>query len=115
MNSELGYDLDPAKDHLGVCSRCIDDDGLQLFVGGHAQIERCDFCGGPGPRGLSLGTLFDYMGSRIGTEWDRAIDVLFLGEGDEIWESGGAAVYDSSDLLGRSMSPWATTSCKRPS
>ena len=82
-----------------MCPGCIADDGLRRFVASHAQIERCDFCGGDGPHGVDLGTLFDYMGDRISTEWDRAIDTLYYGEGDELWESGGAAVYDASELL----------------
>jgi hypothetical protein len=96
---EAGHSLDLAKDHLGVCPGCIDDEGLQRYVADHAQIESCDFCGEPGPQGLNLGALFDYMGNRIDTEWDRAIEELYYGEGDEIWESGGATVYDSSELL----------------
>ncbi len=96
---EHGHSLDLAKEGLGVCPSCIDDDGLRHFVASRAQNERCDFCGGPGPHGLTLGVLFDYMGDRIGTEYDRAIDTLFLGEGDDLWESGGATVYDAADLL----------------
>ncbi len=96
---EHGHSLDLAKEGLGVCPSCIDDDGLHHFVASRAQIERCDFCGGPGPHGLTLGVLFDYMGDRIGTEYDRAVDTLFLGEGDDLWESGGATVYDAADLL----------------
>jgi hypothetical protein len=104
---EHGYSLDLSKDFLGVCPDCIADDGLRRFVASHAEIAGCDFCGAPGPQGLTLGALFDYMGARIGTEWDRAIDVLFYGEGDEPWESGGAPVYDASDLLGELGEPLA--------
>jgi hypothetical protein len=43
----------------------------------------------------------------FGTEWDRAIDVLCYGEGDELWESGGPAVYDASDLPGELGEPLA--------
>ncbi len=56
---EAGYYLDLAKDHLGVCPGCIGDEGLRRFVASHAQIDRCDFCDGPGPQGLNLGELFD--------------------------------------------------------
>ena len=99
QQEEHGHSLDLDKNFWAVCPDCIADDGLRRFVASHAGIQRCDFCGGPGPQGLDLGTLFDYMGDRIGAEWDRARDTLFLGEGDELWESGGATVCDASDLL----------------
>ncbi len=105
--AEHGHSLDLSKNFLGVCPDCIADDGLRRFVRTHAQIERCDFCGGSGPQGLTLGALFDYMGERISTEWDRASSVLYYGEGDEVWESGGAAVYDAWDLLGELDEPLA--------
>ncbi len=105
QQEEHGHSLDLAKNFLEVCPGCIADDGLRRFVANHAPIQRCDFCGGPGPQGLSLGVLFDYMGDRIATEWDRAVEVLFLGEGDETWEAGGAAVYDASELLGELDEP----------
>lgn len=90
--AELGYSLDPAKEYLGVCPDCIADDGLRRYVANHAQIQRCDFCGGPGPQGTYLGTLFDYMARRIETEWDRAIDVVS-------WDSWERDAVDSDDLL----------------
>lgn len=105
--AELGYSLDLNEEFRGVCPNCIADDGLRRFVAAHRQIERCDFCGEPGPYGLNLGALFDYMGERISTEWDRAIDELFYGEGGELWESGGATVYDACDLLGELGDPLA--------
>ncbi len=81
---QAGHSLDLDKNNLSVCPGCIADDGL---------------------RGLSLGELFDYMGDRISTEWDRAEDTLFYGDGDEVWESGGATVYDAYDLLGELDDP----------
>ncbi len=107
QQEEHGHSLDLDKNFLEVCPDCIADDGLRRFVANHAPIQRCDFCGGPGPHGLTLGVLFDYMGDRIGTEYDRAIDELFYGEGDETWESGGATVYDASDLLSELDEPLA--------
>lgn len=96
---EAGHHLDLDKNFLAVCPACIADDGLRRFVAGNGPIHRCDFCGGSGPQGLTLGELFDYMGDRISTDWDRAIDELYYGEGDEVWESGGASVYEASELL----------------
>ncbi len=94
-----GHSLDLGQNFLGVCPECIADEALRRFVGGNGPIERCHFCGGDGPQGIRLGTLFDYMGDRISTEWDLAIEELYPGEGDEVWESGGASVYDAWDLL----------------
>lgn len=97
--AEHGHSLALSKNFLGVCPNCIADDGLRRFVASHADIRHCDFCGDPGPQGLTLGELFDYMGERISTEYDRAIDELYYGEGGDLWESGGATVYDAADLL----------------
>lgn len=73
---EHGHSLDLAKNYLGVCPDCIVDDGLRHFVTSHAQIERCDFCGGAGPQGLNLGKLFDLYGrshrDRVGPGHRRA-------------------------------------------
>ncbi len=88
----LGYSLDLAKERLGVCPDCIADDGLQRFVAGNGPIERCGFCGGLGPQGLGLGALFHYMGKRVKTEWDLAIDVVS-------WDAWERDAVDSDDLL----------------
>lgn len=89
---ELGYSLDPAQEHLGVCPDCVADDGLQRFVAGNGPIEGCHFCGGSGPQGLGLGVLFHYMGGRIKTEWDLAINQVS-------WDAWERDAVDSSDLL----------------
>lgn len=56
---ELVFSL-PEPDRA-VCPDCIQDPALRRFVASHAQIDRCAFCGGPGPYGISLVGLFEYM------------------------------------------------------
>ncbi len=90
-----------------MCPDCIADDGLRRFVASHADIQHCGFCGADGPQGLHLGALFDYMGKCLQSEWGLAINELNYGDGDEVWESGGATVYDGYDLLGELDDPLA--------
>lgn len=79
-----------------LCPACIADPGLRLFVSRSAGIERCDFCGEPGPQGMFLKDLFSYMAGCPEAEW-RDPARLFP-EGDD---GQGPLVYGrgSSDLL----------------
>jgi hypothetical protein len=105
--SQLGYSLDVAQHYRSVCPSCIADDALRRFVGGNGPIEHCGFCGGDGPQGIRLGSLFNYMGARIGTEWVPAIDEFPVDDDEEAWETGGAAVDDAAELLAALDEPLA--------
>lgn len=95
---ELGFSLSDADRQ--VCPDCIEDPALKQFVARHARIDRCGFCDGPGPYGLSLEALFEYMSGCLQDEYDDPLNEVG-------WDSGWATAYvfDSDELLDKLEEP----------
>ncbi len=95
QQEEAGYSLGEDS-WRGVCPRCIADPALALYVSRVAQIERCDFCGGPGPNGVNLDDLFRYMSECLGSEWEDPIHQVGWDGSEGGWQ---LPVRDTYDLL----------------
>jgi len=83
----------------GVCPNCIADAALARYVSRLTLIERCSFCGGPGPNGVLLQELFRYMGSCLTTEWEDPAEGVGWDGGEGGWQIAEGKVRDSYDLL----------------
>jgi hypothetical protein len=102
LGSRVAVD-DPRR---GVCPDCIADAALARFVARNAGIERCAFCGDPGPNGLALDALLTYITRCLAGEWDDpARDVSGDGDGDGLF--GDLGSLDSGELLAALGEPLA--------
>lgn len=79
-----------------VCSYCISDPALAVFVSRNGPIRHCDFCGRTDTLGMQVGSLFHYMAACLHAEWDDPNNAM-------AWEGGwfvqGPRIVDSYDLL----------------
>ncbi len=82
----LGYQL--VEVYRAVCPRCIADPALKLFVSRNGEIEACDFCGGPGPNGIWLGSLFEYMAGCLREEWEDPLNGVGWDGQEGGWQGG---------------------------
>ncbi|HEX8770914.1 MAG TPA: HEPN-associated N-terminal domain-containing protein [Acidimicrobiales bacterium] len=88
----------------GVCSGCIADSALRVFVGGCGPVERCGFCGSTGRHGLWLEDLFSYMAGCLRQEYDDPATGVAAWDSEEgtYW---GVVPIDSDELLGELDEP----------